>query len=59
MSMIVVLILTSVLLELGGLSDLFHGHVSDSYLRSILSNDYLVDINHVDPLNSYKTYAEI
>ena len=40
MSMIVVLILTSVLLELGGLSDLFHGYVSDSYLRSILSGRY-------------------
>ena len=48
--MIVVLILTSVFLELYGLSDLCDGHVSDSDLKTILSGRYtpcrLTDINH-------------
>ena len=38
--MIVVLMLTSVFLELYGLSDLCDGHVSDSDLRTILSSRY-------------------
>ena len=40
MSMIAVLILTSVFLELNGLSNLCDGHVSDSDLRTILSGRY-------------------